>query len=82
MKNMKHLARCIIHEHTEATMNSVEFHPDNDRELYDYMVEGCAFIISEKFIDGELTPMEYNDLRNEVADILWKIFAPLLKDEM
>ena len=82
MKNTKHLARRIIHQHTEAMMSSVEFCPKNNRELYDEMVDNCAFILTEKLLDGELTPMEYNDTRNELAGLLWKIFEPLLsKDE-
>lgn len=82
MKNAKLTARQIISEHTEATMNCTEYHPKNDRELYDIMVGECAFILTEKLLDGELTPMEYNDVRNELADILWKIFEPLLKDDV
>ena len=80
MKNPKHLARRIIHQHTEAFMSSVEFRPKNNRELYDEMVDNCAFILTEKFLNGELTPMEYNDTRNELAGLLWKIFEPVLKD--
>ena len=80
MKNPKHLARRIISKHTEATMNCTEYHPENNRELYDIMVGGCAFILTEKFLNGELTPMEYNDVRNELADMLWKLFEPLLED--
>lgn len=47
MKNPKVLARLIISKHPEATMRCTEYHPKNNRELYDIMVEECAFILTE-----------------------------------
>lgn len=73
-KNIKHLARRIVHEHTEAMMKSIELTTDNYDDLYENMVEGCAFILSEKLLDGKITPMEYNDIRNELCNTLWSIF--------
>lgn len=81
MKNIKHLTRLIICEHTEAVMKTVEYHPENNHALYEIMIEECANIITNKFIDGELTPMEYNDLRNETATMLWSIFKPHIENE-
>ena len=78
---MKHLAIRILHELTEAMMTSVEYHPENNRALYELMTEECACTITNKLIEGELTPMEYNDVRNELAELLWKIFASHLKYE-
>lgn len=78
---MKNMARDIICEVTKSRMSSTEYHPDNNRELYETMKNECAFIITERLIDGKLTPMEYNELRNELADILWKIFAPHIENE-
>lgn len=82
MKDFKEIARGIIYEHTEAMMNAVELHPKSNRELYEYMTEECAFILAEQLLNGELTPMEYNNVRNELADMLWSIFEKHIDAEL
>lgn len=76
MPYIKNMARDIICEHTKAMMRGAEYNPKDAHELYDHMVDECSFIITERLIDGKLTPLEYNELRNELADMLWKIFEP------
>ena len=74
-------ARHIIHEATTSMMQAVNFNPDNHETLYDFMVEECAFILSERFIDGTYTPMQYNAIRNNLARILWNIFKDFIEEE-
>ena len=72
--NINAEARSIIHQVTTSMMKSVDFNPDNHDDLYDCMVEECAFILSERFLDGVYTPLQYNRLRNTIAKMLWNIF--------
>ena len=64
----------IIMAHTEAMISGVNYEPDNAEELYDYMVEECAYILTTKLLSKEYTPMQYNAIRNELGDQLWDIF--------
>ena len=70
-------ARKIVADHTEGVMScgSPEF--EDNMELWEFMLSECAFIISEKFLEGKYNPMEYNAVRNKVAYILNKIFNPI-----
>ena len=79
--SIKFEARNVISKHTEAYMQSVNYKPESHQELYDTMTEQCAFILTEAFLNGEYTPMEYNALRNEVSDMLWDIFEPYINGE-
>lgn len=81
MKNCHHIAVKIIAEHTEAAMSSVKFEPKNNRELYEFMREECAFLLTQRLFDEELTPMEYNEVRNILADALWRIFKPFMDND-
>lgn len=74
MKDAKILARSIVRKHTTFVMTHCESHPESTQELYRDMLEGCASILTEKFLNGELTPMEYNDTSNELYNLLWKVF--------
>jgi hypothetical protein len=79
--NPKFEARKIISEHTDAMIQSTHYIPDNHQELYETMVEGCAFILTEWFLDGRYTPMEYNAIRNELAEVLWNMFEKHINAE-
>ncbi len=81
MKNPKSEARKIISEHTDAMIQSTHYTPDNHQELYEIMVEGCAYILTEGLLDGTYTPMEYNAIRNELADVLWNMFEKHINAE-
>lgn len=82
MVNPKFEARNIIAEHTGAYMQSTESRPENNQELYEDMVEGCAFVLTEWFIDGKYTPMEYNAIRNELGKVLWDLFEKHINAEL
>ena len=81
MKNYKHLVRCIISKHTTAMIQSEHAEPETHQELYELMVEGCAFILTEMLLDDKLTPMEYNATRNELAKTLWAMFETPISAE-
>ena len=72
-------ARAIIQHHTCSVMNCGNYNPMNEDELYDFMLEECAYILTENFLDGRFTPMEYNAIRNELAQIIFELFNPEYK---
>lgn len=82
MKIPKYEVRKIITEHTNAMIQSTHYIPDNHQELYETMVEGCAFILTEGLLDGTYTPMEYNAIRNELAKVLWNMFEKHITSEL
>lgn len=67
-------ARRIISDHTAAYISGIHFEPKDATELWEVMVEECAFILTEDFLDGKYTAMQYNAIRNELSDILNGIF--------
>ena len=74
--DFKSEAERIICEHTEAMMSGVLVEFEDDSELFDYMISECAFILTKKFLEGKYTPLEYNNIRNELTVIFGKIFFP------
>ena len=81
MKNIDLEARRIISEHTNATIQCTEHKFTTNQELYEYMVDGCAYILTEGLFDGTYTPKEYNDIRNKLATLLWSTFEKHIHDE-
>lgn len=49
-------ARNIICEHTEAFISGINFECDDNQTLYDQTIKQCAFILTEKLLDGTYTP--------------------------
>ena len=77
----KYEARHIISTVTDNMIRSTNYEPANNDELYECMTEECANILTEDFLDGKYTPMEYNAIRNELAKVLWNIFEPHIQRE-
>lgn len=75
-------ARNIIYKLTETFITGINLECDNNQTLYDIMVEECAFILTEKLLDGTYTPMQYNAVRNELAKMLWNVFEKYINEEM
>lgn len=75
-------ARNIICNRTEAFIFGHNLECDNNQALYDIMVEECAFILTEKLLDGTYTPMQYNAIRNELAKMLWNVFEKYINEDM
>lgn len=74
-------ALSIIAEHTQGFMMSTDYVPETNMNLMDAMMHECAFILTDKWLDGDYTPMEYNAVRNELAHIFWRQFKGYIKEE-
>lgn len=68
-------AKLIISDHIAGMMQAGCGHPEDEKELYETMVEECAYILTTQLIEGKLSPMEYNATRNALSNILWDVFA-------
>ena len=73
-------ARNIICKHTEAIILGASVEYNSNQDLYDFTVEQCAFILTEKLLDGTYTPMQYNAVRNELAKMLWNVFEKYINE--
>ena len=73
--NYKYEAEKILQEHTEAVMRCTsDMSFDCEDEMFDLVMRECAFILTQKLIEGEYTPLQYNEVRNALAALLNKIF--------
>ncbi|MBQ3017407.1 MAG: hypothetical protein IJD89_00525 [Clostridia bacterium] len=72
--NPKNSAISIIARCTENFMSTSDYHPDSEHDLYEVMVEHCSYILTRDFLDKKYTPMQYNDIRNEVSSLLFDCF--------
>lgn len=79
--NVELEARDIIAEHTEGLMKSTHLERETNSELYDMMIEGCSFILTERLLEGKYTPMQYNDIRNVLGSIIWTLFEAHINEE-
>lgn len=68
-------ARIIIREHTAGFMSAAIYEPKDASELWETMITECSYILTENFLNGKYTPLQYNAIRNELANILNGIFA-------
>lgn len=66
-------AEDILSEHTAAFMQSVILEPKSEMELWEAMVNECAYILTDRLLKKEITLMEYSAIRNELASLLWAI---------
>lgn len=69
----KEWAREIIDEVTTGYILGVVAHPRDEDELCLMMAEDSANRLVQKRLDKEISPMEMNDIRNELADIVCKL---------
>ena len=71
-------AKKIIMKHTEGYMSATsDYVPENNDDMWSTMISECSYILTENFLSGEYTPMEYNAIRNEIARILGNIFEKI-----
>lgn len=78
--NTKHIdasweASNIIMKHTEAFMSSSSYEPNTEEELYDMMIQECSYLLVLDLLSKKYTPMQYNDIRNELAKQLADVFG-------
>ena len=69
----KWAAQGILNEHTSAFLQSIIFEPESEMELWEAMANECAYILTDRLLKKEITLMEYNAIRNELASLLWSI---------
>ena len=67
------VAQEILQEHTSAYLQAVIFEPESEMELWEVMTNECAYILTDRLLKKEITLMEYNAIRNKLADLLWSI---------
>ena len=76
-----HEASKILHENTNAYMQGVYAEYDSNRDMMEDMYNNCAFILTNYFIEGKYTPMQFNAIRNELGKMIWNIFKPHIEKE-
>lgn len=76
-----HEAKKILYEHSEGVMSCCTTEFETNEEMLDFMIQECAFILTEKFLEGKYTPMQFNAIRNELSTILNQKFAPFIEVE-
>jgi len=74
VSDAKYEAKRIFYDHTAAMIQGVSLTNPTAMELYNYVVDECAFILCDRLIRGVYTPLEYNAIREELATLLWGIF--------
>ena len=67
-------AQGILIDHISAFLQSVIFEPESEMELWEAMTNECAYILTDRLLKKEITLMEYNAIRNELASLLWSIY--------
>jgi hypothetical protein len=74
-------AKEILYEHCEAVMTCATMEFETNRGMYEFTTKECAFILTERLIEGKYTPMQYNAIRNELSALLWGIFEKHITKE-
>lgn len=76
-----HEAEKILREHSEGVMSCCTMEFDSNEEMLEATISECAFILTNKLVEGKFTPMQYNAVRNELGKLLWKVFGPYVEEE-
>ena len=71
----------IICEYTNGYLQGIIAHYNSNRDMMEDMYENCAFILTNYLIEGKYTPMQYNEVRNELGKAIWNIFERHIKIE-
>lgn len=71
----------ILYENTNAYMQGICAKYGSNREMMEDLYENCAFILTNHFIKGDYTPMQFNAIRNELGKMIWNIFKPHIEEE-
>lgn len=75
-------AKKILCECTNGYMQGVIAHYNSNREMMEDMYNDCAYILTDHFINGDYSPLQYNAIRNELSKMIWKIFeAHVVKED-
>jgi hypothetical protein len=75
-------AQSILYAHCEGVMSCATIEFENNRDMLEFMTQECAYILTERLLEGKYTPMQYNAIRNELSALLWGIFEPhIIKED-
>jgi hypothetical protein len=77
-------AKEIIMEHMEGYMHGCHAEYDTNRQMMNDMYHECAFILTNKMLEGKLTPMQVAAVRNVLIGMIWNVFKSYVnaKDEV
>lgn len=76
----KHQAELILCEHNNGVMSCTsDLTFDNIQDMWEFTLEECAFILTNKLLEGKYSPMQFNAIRNELAKLINNIFIPFAK---
>ena len=70
-------AKLILCEHNAEIMShtsDASFIGVND--MWEFTLSECAFILTEKMLEGKYNPMEFNSIRNELSKLINDLFIP------
>lgn len=70
----KDQAKEIIMEHMEAYLQGCHAEYDSNIAMMEDMYHECAFILTNKLLEGKLTPMQVAAVRNELGTMIWDVF--------
>lgn len=71
----------ILNEHCAGVMSCATMEFETNEAMLEFTTEECAFILTEYLLEGKYTPMQYNEIRNELSALLWGIFGPHVEKE-
>ena len=74
-------ARKILYEHTSAIMSACATEFGSNTEMLEFTTKECGYILTEYLLEGKYTPMQYNAIRNELAQLLWGVFQVHVEKE-
>lgn len=79
MPEAKYYATRILSLVTRDLMQSVHFIPvgnDKGKQIYDFLCDECSGFLVRELLDGYISPELYNDTRNALGDMLYKVCFP------
>ena len=79
--NAKAQALDILCEHNTAILSGIHCKFNSNQDMLDVTTEECAFILTNRLVEGKYTPMQFNAVRNELAELLWKVFGSYVEAE-
>ena len=71
----------ILCEHNTAILSGIHCEFSSNEDMLDVTTEECAFILTNRLVEGKYTPMQFNAVRNELAELLWKVFGSSVEAE-
>ncbi len=77
----EHSAKKIIMEHMEGYLQGCYAEYDNNQAMMDDVYHECAFILTNRLLEGKLTPLQVAAVRNVLGSMIWDTFKPYIEEE-